>query len=58
VIDGYENYAILYTVYNESLELNPEKPEGGARRAEDNISIKRLTGAKSRKNQKERREKA
>jgi hypothetical protein len=42
--------ALYYTLYNELLELNPEKPEGGERRAENNISIKRLTGAKSRKN--------
>jgi hypothetical protein len=51
VIDGYKDCAILY-IYNESLELNPEKPEGGERRADGNISIKQSTGAKSRKNQK------
>jgi hypothetical protein len=38
------------TLYNESLEVNPEKPQGGERRADGNVSIKQLTGAKSRKN--------
>jgi hypothetical protein len=40
---------LYYTLYNESLELNPEKPEGGERKVEDNISIKQITGAKFRK---------
>jgi hypothetical protein len=40
---------LYYTLYNELLELNPEKPEGGERRADGNISIKRLTGAKLQK---------
>jgi hypothetical protein len=41
---------LYYTLYNESLELNPEKPEGGERRAEYNISIEQITGVKFRKN--------
>jgi hypothetical protein len=34
--------ALYYTIYNESLELNPEKPEGGERKAEDNTCIKQI----------------
>jgi hypothetical protein len=44
--------ALYYTVYNESLELNPEKPEGGERRADGNISTKQLAGAKFKKSKK------
>jgi len=47
VIDGYENPATINI--NESLEPNPEKPEGGERRVDDNISIRQITGAKSKK---------
>jgi hypothetical protein len=42
--------ALYYTLYNELLELNPEKPEGGERRADSNISMKQIIGVKSRKN--------
>jgi hypothetical protein len=44
----------IYTIYNESLELNPEKPKGGETGLHYNIPTKQLTGAKSRnrKNQK------
>jgi len=31
--------ALYYNLYDESLELNPEKPKGGERRAEGNINI-------------------
>jgi hypothetical protein len=47
----------IYTIYNELLELNPEKSEGGERRADGNISIKQLTGAKSRNRKIKRRRK-
>jgi hypothetical protein len=49
--------ALYYTLYNELLELNPEKSEGGERRADGNISIKGLTGAKSRNRKIKRRRK-
>jgi len=46
-IDSYE-YPVTIDI-NESLELNPEKPEGGERRVEGNISIKQIIGAKLQK---------
>jgi hypothetical protein len=43
--------ALYYTLYDESLELTPEKPErGGERKVDGNISIKQITRAKSKKN--------